>query len=441
MPVGPAIAPRAAAIPSLAERFRATRALTLRLTAPLAPEDFVVQSMPDASPAKWHLAHTSWFFEQFVLLPHLPGYRVFDERFGYLFNSYYESVGPRHGRPQRGLITRPPIDEVRAYRAHIDEWMDRWFARNPGAGPSGGHEARPAAASQPDAVVELGINHEQQHQELLLTDLKHLFSCNPLWPAYGRLPQPTPRTPTSLAFRRFGDGVYEIGHGSAAFCFDNERPRHRVYVHAFDLADRLVTNAEYRDFIRADGYGKPELWLSDGWASVQANGWSRPIYWAQSLESEFTLGGERGLAPDEPVSHLSFYEADAFARWAGTRLPTEAEWEVAARGQRVHGNLLGEDSLVAHPRAADTDSAPKALKQLFGDVWEWTSSAYSPYPGFEPLVGALGEYNGKFMANQFVLRGGSCATPASHIRASYRNFFYPQARWQFSGIRLAKGAS
>ena len=487
MPLGPAFAPRDTAATSLAVRFRSTRALTLDLVAPLAPEDFAVQSMPDASPAKWHLAHTSWFFEQFVLAPHLPGYRAFDERFTYLFNSYYESVGPRHRRPDRGLLTRPTIEEVRAYRAHINEWMERWFGRPRAVGRLGTSPARSAESNvttQPihpehagralevadvEAIIELGINHEQQHQELLLTDIKHLFSCNPIWPAYTQLPAAHARegAPAQdagrLAFDRFTDGIYEIGHASPGhgeaeandFCFDNETPRHRVYLNAFALADRLITNAEYRDFIRGRGYERPELWLSDGWATVQSQDWMRPIYWSESLESEFTLGGERELAPDAPVCHVSFYEADAFARWAQMRLPSEAEWEVAAHYHPIRGNLLRSGapldgsgrrtSSVAnalHPRpASPATTHTHTPRQLFGDVWEWTSSPYSAYPGFTPLAGTLGEYNGKFMANQFVLRGGSCATPASHIRATYRNFFYPHARWQFSGIRLARGAA
>lgn len=446
MPLGPAFAPRDTAAPSLADRFRATRALTAELAAPLQPEDFAVQSMPDASPAKWHLAHTSWFFEQFVLVPHLPGYRPYDERYAYLFNSYYEAVGPRHNRAERGLLTRPGIDEIRAYRAYIDESMQRYFGR-PQAN-------RALDSANVASTIELGINHEQQHQELLLTDIKHLFFCNPIRPAYRQLPLPpsgiSPAA-TRLVVHRFTDGIYEIG-AAQGFCFDNETPHHRVYLGAFALADRPINNAEYRQFVRDRGYERPELWLSDGWATAQAQGWSRPMYWSESLEAEFTLGGERELALDAPVCHVSFYEADAFARWADARLPTEAEWEVAAHPEPVRGNLLeGGASIDAatsiksnalHPRAPAAKGArTDALKQLFGDVWEWTSSPYSPYPGFEAFPGALGEYNGKFMANQFVLRGGSCATPASHIRATYRNFFYPHARWQFSGIRLAKGAA
>jgi len=417
---------------TLAERFCQTRALTTALVAPLAAEDCVVQSMPDASPAKWHLAHTTWFFEQFVLGPHSAGYREFDRRFGYLFNSYYETVGDRHRRADRGLITRPALAEVRAYREHIDAGVGDLLARG----------ARPEIA----ALIELGIHHEQQHQELLLTDVKHLLSCNPLRPAY-RNGDETAQAGSTIAalsgsaanplvFHAVPEGIYEIGHSGSAFAFDNETPRHRVFLAPFALAHRPISNAEYRDFIRAGGYTTPQLWMSDGWATVQAQGWKRPIYWNEALDGEFTLGGERELDDAAPVCHVSWYEADAFARWAGGRLPTEAEWEAVAARQCVHGNFLDDEAL--HPGA---NGGGQELTQLFGDVWEWTSSAYSPYPGFEPAAGAIGEYNGKFMANQFVLRGGSCATPASHIRATYRNFFYPTARWQFAGIRLAKGSA
>lgn len=412
---------------SLAERFCQIRALTTALVAPLAAEDCVVQSMPDASPAKWHLAHTTWFFEQFLLVPHLPGYRLFHDRFAYLFNSYYESVGPRHLRPERGMLTRPTLEEVRAYREHVDEGMARLFGRG----------MPPVAAD----VVELGLQHEQQHQELLLMDVKHLLSCNPLLPAYRGMTadRTAAGNPERNEFRAYPEGIYEIGFGEGssgfadgAFCFDNETPRHREFLQPFALARCLVTNAEYLDFIRDRGYERPELWLSDGWAAVQQQGWNRPLYWFESLDAEFTLTGLRELAPRTPVSHVSFYEADAFARWANSRLPTESEWEVAASREEVTGNFMDDDHL--HPVAAHGGNA---MQQLFGDLWEWTRSPYSPYPGFKPLAGALGEYNGKFMANQFVLRGGSCATPASHVRVTYRNFFYPHTRWHFSGIRLA----
>ncbi|MGZ3441187.1 MAG: ergothioneine biosynthesis protein EgtB [Polyangia bacterium] len=363
----------------------------------LAAEDFVVQSMPDCSPLKWHLAHTTWFFETFVLAAR-PGYKPFDARYQYLFNSYYEAVGARWDRPSRGLLTRPTVDEVLRYRAHVD--------------------ARMAEIDAPADVLELGLHHEQQHQELMLTDLKHLFALNPLEPVYRAAPvDDAPAAP--LEWLRFAEGVREIGDAGAGFAFDNERPRHRALVPAFRFASRLVTAGEYAAFIADRGYQRAELWLSDGWATVQREGWQAPLYWrndggdgdAQDW-TVFTLGGRRAVLPAEPVVHVSFYEADAYARWAGARLPTEFEWESAA-------------------------AAPGAT-QLYGVGWQWTQSAYAPYPGYRPLAGALGEYNGKFMCNQLVLRGSSSATPPSHARATYRNFFPPHARWQFTGIRLAQ---
>jgi ergothioneine biosynthesis protein EgtB len=411
---------------SLGERFCQIRALTRSLVAPLAAEDCAVQSMPDASPVKWHLAHTSWFFEQFVLQLHLPGYRVFHEQFAYLFNSYYESVGPRHQRPERGLLTRPALAEVLAFREHVDAGVSRLLAR--GISP------------RLTDVLELGLQHEQQHQELILMDVKHLLSCNPLKPAYklAKIPDPGGRESggddtAPLKFYPYPEGIYEIGHAGEGFCFDNETPRHRVYLNAFELANRPVANGEYLEFIRDRGYERPELWLADGWTTARMQEWARPLYWSESLDAEFTLGGMRALELRAPVCHLSFYEAEAFARWAQARLPTEAEWEVIASREPIRGNFLDDDAL--RPRPARGDDA---LQQLFGDVWEWTRSDYAPYPGFHPLAGALGEYNGKFMLNQRVLRGGSCVTPRSHMRATYRNFFYPHMRWQFAGIRLAK---
>lgn len=383
-----------------------------------------MQSMADVSPTKWHLAHTSWFFEQFLLRPHLPGYRVFHERFAYLFNSYYEAVGSRHARAERGLLTRPALDEVMRYRTHVDEHMVRLLE------PS---------YSRPDLqpLIQLGIHHEQQHQELMLSDIKHVLSRNPLEPCYREdLVAPAGRDHTATCSRwlKLEGGLREIGaSGGTGFCFDNEMPRHRVWVEPFQLASRPVTNGEYLEFIRARGYSDPRHWLSDGWATAQREGWQRPLYWSGSLDSEFTLGGRRDLHPDAPVCHVSLYEADAFARWAGARLPTEAEWELAAAGLPVAGNLADSDLL--HPSPARGDTAPS---QMFGDVWEWTSSAYAPYPGFHAEAGAIGEYNGKFMCNQLVLRGGSCATPACHVRPTYRNFFYPLSRWQFMGLRLAR---
>ena len=408
---------------SVARAYEAVRAATDALTSTLAPEDSVVQSMPDASPAKWHLAHTSWFFEEFVLQPFAENYRVYHERFGFLFNSYYESVGPRHARPSRGLLSRPSLDEVRAYRAHVDAHMRALLDYGPGN----------AALEK---VLSVGLHHEQQHQELLLTDVKHLFSCNPLLPAFrASAPARALAVAAPLAFSDFDGGIVSIGHDGGGFAFDNELPRHRVFLQPFRIANRPVTNTEFREFIRAGGYGQAELWLADGWAAVQSGQWARPLYWSESLDAQFTLSGLRELDPHAPVCHISYYEADAYARWAQARLPTEFEWESVAQEQPVHGNFAEDGYL--NPQSQSATS----LTQLFGDVWEWTSSSYSPYPGFKPLRGALGEYNGKFMMNQWVLRGGSCVTPGSHMRPSYRNFFYPSARWQFSGVRLAADRS
>ena len=381
-----------------------------------------MQSMPDASPAKWHLAHTTWFFEHFVLAARSPGYSAFHQRYDYLYNSYYFTVGQMHARPRRGLITRPSLADVLAYRAHVDEAMQDLLARERG-----------------DAGLEflttLGINHEQQHQELLLTDIKHLFAQNPLLPAYTELPRPGNADAAPLAWLPGRTGSVDIGHAGDGFTFDNETPRHQALLGGHSLASRLVTNAEFRAFIDDGGYADPALWLSDGWSVAVAEGWRHPLYWQDDLAQEFTLGGLQPIAPAAPVIHLSYYEADAFARWAGCRLPTEVEWEAAASEQPIVGNFA--DTGACHPRPAD--SGP-GLRQLFGDAWEWTSSPYGPYPGFRPLAGSLGEYNGKFMCSQMVLRGGSCATPPGHVRASYRNFFYPAQRWQFNGIRLAKDA-
>jgi ergothioneine biosynthesis protein EgtB len=425
----------------LATRFGAVRAATERLAEPLSPEDATAQSMPDASPVKWHLAHTSWFFETFLLEP-VPGYRPLDPAYRVLFNSYYHSVGEQHFRPERGLITRPGLLEVRAYRAHVDAACRALLARG-------------ALSPAQCAVAELGLQHEQQHQELILTDLKHLLARNPLHPIYRA------RSPASESAQRgqsgsedigwhsHPTGLREIGHAGPGFAFDNEGPRHRVFVHAFQLASRLVTNGEYLAFMREGGYQRPEFWLSDGFAAVGANGWGAPLYWLErdGVWHEFTLAGLRELALDEPVAHISAYEADAYARFAGARLPTEVEWEIVAEQAPVAGNFVESGRLQPAPlQGSGSLRAPAALAaegpaQLFGDVWEWTSSAYAPYPGYRPPAGPLGEYNGKFMANQLVLRGGSCATPLSHIRASYRNFFHPDARWQWSGIRLARDAS
>jgi ergothioneine biosynthesis protein EgtB len=409
----------------LRSRFLATRRRSERLAEPLSPEDCAAQSMPDASPVKWHLAHTSWFFETFVLERAWPGYRPFHTAFRVLFNSYYQSVGAQHPRPQRGLLTRPSLEEIARYRAHVDEHVVKLLDGAP---------VEPALA----AVVELGLQHEQQHQELILTDVKHLLAANPLEPAYrGDLAAAPAEAATPLAWHAYAEGTRWIGHAGDGFAFDNEGPRHRQFVAAFALASRAVSCGEWLGFIEDGGYARPELWLSDGWAAVQARGWRAPAYWrrADGGWRVFTLGGVRPLCAGEPVCHVSFYEADAYARWAGARLPTEAEWEVATAGVPVTGNFVESGRL--HPAPAAPAAGPA---QLFGDVWEWTASAYAAYPGYRPAAGALGEYNGKFMANQMVLRGGSCASPRDHLRASYRNFFPPDARWQLSGVRLARDA-
>ncbi len=409
----------------LAADYRSVRATTEALAAPLTPEDAQVQSMPDASPTKWHLGHTSWFFETFALVPSLPGYRPFHSDYGYLFNSYYETLGERQARPQRGVLSRPSLEEVRAYRRYVDDNMRELL---------GGVDA------QLRARLELGLAHEEQHQELLLTDIQHAFSLNVLRPAYStRTAVPAGEAPP-LRWLVYEGGVYPVGaDGTRGFAFDHEGPRHRVFVEPFQLGSRLVTQGEYLAFLEDGGYRRPELWLSDGWAAVQAERWSAPLYWEQREGAwwRFSLGGMRPLALDAPVCHVSYYEADAYARWANARLPTEAEWEVAAAGVPVEGNLLESGALRPLPAVADPDDEERPL-QLFGDAWEWTQSAYAPYPGFRPSEGALGEYNGKFMCSQLVLRGGSCATPRRHLRASYRNFFPPLARWQFSGLRLAR---
>lgn len=407
----------AAVAADIQQRFHRVRQRTVALAAPLSAEDLMVQSMPDASPGKWHLAHTTWFFEQFVLsrraghAPRYPAWMV-------LFNSYYQSVGPMHARPHRGLLSRPSLAEVLDYRRYVDEAVSEQLQ----------------AGDDPElaTLVELGLNHEQQHQELLLTDIKHALWCNPLRPAYDERAPVASSTAVPMRFVAGGEGVVEIGHGGSGFAFDNETPRHRTLLQPHALANRLVTNAEYLAFVHDGGYREPGLWLSDGWATVQAEGWQRPLYWQDDLDSEFTLHGVTALDPEAPVCHLSYFEAEAFARWAGARLPTEAEWESAAAALPVQGNLQDVDHF--HPQLAPVDG--DGLLQMFGDVWEWTASPYVSYPGFQPLPGSLGEYNGKFMNGQWVLRGGSCVTPCDHVRASYRNFFPPHARWQFAGIRL-----
>ncbi|MEM7410770.1 MAG: ergothioneine biosynthesis protein EgtB [Myxococcota bacterium] len=417
---------------ALAKRFRSIRSASIALADPLSPEDCALQSMPDASPTKWHLAHTTWYFETFVLEAAIPDYAPFRPEFRFLFNSYYNSVGEQYSRPHRGLLSRPGLDEILAYREHVDTQVLALLEAD---------RVSPAGR----AVVDLGNHHEQQHQELILTDLKHLLARNPLDPAYRASAASEKGSATEEAhrFHRFEGGLVEIGHPGSGFGFDNEGPRHRVYLQPFELARRPVTNREYLAFVEAGGYEDPTHWLSDGWAAVTERGWQAPLYWRREDTgwTTFTLGGRRTLDLDAPVCHLSFYEADAYARAQGSRLPSEAEWETAAlrsveaSERLIEGNFVESGAL--HPRRAPVD-ATGDLVQLFGDVWEWTQSAYGPYPGYRPIEGALGEYNGKFMSSQMVLRGGSCATPADHIRASYRNFFYPDARWQFSGIRLAR---
>ena len=441
----------------IGERFRTTRRRTIDLCAPLTPEDMMVQSSPESSPAKWHLAHTAWFFESFVLRERLPGYKLFDPDFPWLFNSYYRSFAEFPEKKLRASFSRPGIEAILRYREHVDEGIERILEGDP----------------EPEILktIELGVNHEEQHQELLLTDMLHAFFTNPLRPIYlpakkntqdelsgadqrdarrqlqsglparsGRaLKAHGARGANALRFLGFEGGLREAGCDGEGFCFDNELPRHRVWLEPYSLANRLVTCGEYAEFMADGGYRKPELWLSAGWDAMQQNGWRAPLYWSSESGdwSLFTLRGERSLPEMSaaPVSHLSYFEADAYARWAGRRLATEFEWEAAAESMPVTGNLLDSGRLAPCP--VEENDENDGRMQLFGDCWEWTASAYLGYPGFRPLAGSLGEYNGKFMSGQMVLRGGSCVTPAAHIRASYRNFFAPETRWQFSGIRLA----
>ncbi len=406
---------RASPLDELRSRFEQVRALSLALSRPLSDADATIQPFPDASPAKWHLAHTTWFLETFILRDHVPGYRSRDERFAFLFNSYYEAEGPRHARPRRGMLSRPSLDEVRDWRVRVDQALERAF---------------PSLPPQALELIELGINHEQQHQELLLTDILATFAENPLEPAYAELPAPACFAVEPLVFHPGRSGIVEIGAPETGFAFDSERPRHQVLLHPHSIAGRRVTNGEWAEFIADGGYATPTLWLSEGWDWVQREAVSAPLYWRED-DSEFTLGGRRAIDRAAPVAHVSFYEADAFARWTGARLPTEAEWESFAAGADPWlGNQLDEAGAVV----------PKPGGGMFGDVWEWTQGAFASYPGFAPAAGAVGEYNGKFMCGQFVLKGASCATPRGHSRASYRNFFPPAARWQFTGLRLAKDA-
>jgi ergothioneine biosynthesis protein EgtB len=410
----------------LAADYQEIRFCTEKLCAPLETEDYVIQSMPDCSPIKWHLAHTTWFLETFLLMPHSPAYRPFHPQFGYLFNSYYNAVGSRWPRSQRGLLSRPTVAEVFRYRHYVDEHVAQVL--------------RPAnleSAPELADLVVLGLNHEQQHQELMLTDLKHAWAANLLHPVYREAPAEAGSHPP-LTWVGFSGGVFSLGHSGAGFAFDNEGPRHQILLQDYQLASRPVLNKEFKAFMDDGGYSRPELWLSDGWAVRQERGWSAPLYWADQDREWFvaTLGGYRPLNLAEPVSHVSYYEADAYARWSGGRLPTEAEWERAADRMPVVGHFL--EGWRFHPAATVSADDHGPLHQLYGDVWQWTASPYVGYPGYVPPSGALGEYNGKFMCNQLVLRGASCGTPRGHARKTYRNFFPPDARWQFTGVRLAR---
>lgn len=421
---------RSVAGTSLIEQYQRVRRFSEELCEPLVDEDYVIQSMPDVSPAKWHLAHTSWFWEMFLLTPSVPGYQLFHPQYPYLFNSYYNSLGDRHCRPKRGVLSRPTVTDTYEYRRHIDEHVLELLEKM---------DADQLAQVAP--IVELGLHHEQQHQELMVTDIKHVFSCNPLNLVYRERAAASPNAPLietpPLKWVSFAGGVYGIGHQGDGFAFDNEGPRHQQFLQPFQIASRLITNGEYLEFIKDGGYHNSLLWLSDGWIKAQNDHWQAPLYWENRDRGWWmmTLSGWREVETSEPVCHLSYYEADAYARWAGARLPTEAEWEMAAQDVAVQGNFV--ENRRYHPVPLSAEAAGEPIAQLYGDVWEWTQSAYLPYPGYTWANGALGEYNGKFMCNQFVLRGGSCATSQTHIRSTYRNFFYPDSRWQFMGLRLA----
>jgi len=412
---------------SLARRFKNVRQRTLELCEPLEPEDCVIQSMPDASPVRWHLAHSTWFFETFALAKSIQGYRPFHPEYERLFNSYYESIGKPLPQAERGLLSRPTVADVLRFRAHVDRRIEELFETV----PSG-------ELTELGRIIEIGVNHEEQHQELILTDIKHALSVHPLKPTCWPKQVEPPVYEPELAFVDFAEELCSIGHSGGSFSFDNESPEHRSYLHAYSLGSRLVTNREYAAFIEDGGYSRPELWLAEGFHHAESCEWKAPLYWTRENGAwmQFTLHGQRPIAMSEPVCHVSLYEADAFARWSGARLPTEVEWEAAAKTVPVEGNFLESEEF--HPTRAPDTGTGSQLTQMFGDVWEWTSSAYSPYPGYRSLDGPLGEYNGKFMVNQYVLRGGSCAVSREHIRPTYRNFFHADARWQFSGIRLAK---
>ncbi len=414
---------------SLLDQYQAVRAFSEKICEPLLPEDYVIQSMPDVSPTKWHLAHTSWFFETFLLKPHLAEYHSLHPQYDFLFNSYYNTIGERHCRPKRGLLSRPTVEDTYAYRAYVDRHMETLLT-----------DASEETLQTLEPLVTIGLHHEQQHQELMVTDIKHVFFENPLCPVYRPRRDIPPAAPPPMEWMAFTEGVREIGWAGPGFAFDNETPRHKEYAPAFALGSRLVTNREYLAFMDDGGYARPEFWLSEGWNVAQANNWQAPFYWWEKRPGEWqaiTLAGMQPVGWDEPVCHVSLFEADAYAHWAGARLATEAEWEIASEGVPLCGTFA--DSGRFHPAPlTPAEAEPGTLQQMYGDVWQWTRSQYTPYPGYAPPPGALGEYNGKFMCNQFVLRGGSCATSHSHMRPTYRNFFPPDARWQFTGIRLAK---
>lgn len=410
----------------LSEQYQSIRQFTERLCEPLIIEDYIIQSMPDVSPTRWHIAHVSWFFETFVLNPYASNYKPINPKYKYLFNSYYIAVGERYPRPLRGLLSRPNVHEIFEYRKHIDENMMVFI-----------NQIDDAKLTELTLLIETGLHHEQQHQELMLTDIKHVFSVNPLYPVYREVTRPQVDEVAAMKWIPYEEGIFSIGHGDNSFCYDNETPRHRVFLEPFEFGSRLITNGEYMDFMEDDGYKRADLWLSMGWDTVNQNEWESPLYWLKQDGEwyEFSLNGLQKVNPHEPVCHVSYYEADAFARWKDARLPTEAEWEVVAQDAVIQGNFV--DDGMYHTAALIEADANKPA-QMYGDAWEWTQSSYSPYPGYKAPKGAIGEYNGKFMCNQFVLKGGSCATTLSHIRPTYRNFFYPPDRWQFMGIRLVK---
>lgn len=409
----------------LIKRFKAVRSFTEELTKPLKIEDFVIQSMPDVSPTKWHLGHTSWFFEAFVLKDAVSNYKSLNPNYSYIFNSYYVLIGERFIRANRGFLSRPTVEDVFNYRKFVNKNVIKFL-----------ENCTDKVYKRFSSVVEIGINHEQQHQELLLTDIKHVLSFNPLNPIYTESKIPSGKK-QKMNWVTFEEGVCEIGNSGVNFCYDNETPEHKQYLQPFQLSSRLVTNGEYLEFIKSGAYKRQDLWLSDGWATLEKENWEAPLYWKRINKKwwNFTLSGLKEISMNEPVTHISYYEAEAFARWKGGRLPTEFEWEVAAKNIKINGNFV--DKKKFHPIPCKENSTNK-LNQMYGDVWEWTQSAFLPYPGFKPLPGALGEYNGKFMSGQMVLRGGSCATYSNHIRKTYRNFFPPHSRWQFMGLRLAK---